>query len=164
MKHLTDHEIQSYIEGTSGDRSEMETHLRLCRYCQNQLVLYKAVWSQLKTDIGISLSPHFAEGLIAKIEAAQERRINFIESGLLAAAIIVGIGLTWYYADLKPMMEFLTDSYRNSVDYFRGYSILPHIPSNWLDTNTSLVLFAGIILIFVGFTDSFVSRRKFLLK
>jgi hypothetical protein len=164
MKHLTEHEIQSYVEGTLKDQGDMESHLRLCRYCQDQLALYQAVWSQLRTDIGISFSPHFAEGIIARIEAAQERKTNLIESGLLAAAILVGIGLTWYYMDLGPMMEFVADAYRNAFDYFRDYSFLPHIPSTWLGANTSLLFFAGAALIFAGFADSFLSRRKFLLK
>ena len=164
MKHLTDHEIQSYVVGVTQNKTELENHISLCRYCQNQLAIYKMIFSELKTDIGTSFSPNFAQSVIAQIEAARERKINFIESCLLAAAIMIGLVLTWYYVDLKPISEFFAEGYHHVTDYSRSLSFVPQIPSNWLDANSSLILLAGVILILAGLLDSFISRHKFSIK
>lgn len=164
MNHLTDQELQSYIDGHIEDKKETEDHLRLCLYCRKQLAMYKIIFSELKTDSGISFSPNFAQSVIRRIEAARERKIDFVESGLSAAAILVGMGLTLYYVNWKPVSEFFVEGYRNSIDYFESLSLVPHLPANWLGANTGILLCAGLILILVGWLDHALSRHKISLK
>ncbi len=164
MNHLTDRELQSYIGGQLEDKKEMEDHLLLCLHCRKQLAMYKTIFSELKTDSGISFPPNFAQSVIRRIEGVRERRIDLIESGLSAAAVLVGMGLTLYYVNWKPVSEFLVEGYRNSLDYFGGLSLLPHLPANWVGANTSLLFFAGLILILVGWLDNVLSRHKMSLK
>ena len=164
MNHLSDPQIQSYLEGGFKGKNEIEEHLRVCRYCQNQLAMYKIIVSELRSDTAASFSPNFAESVIRKIEIARERKANFIESGLLAAAVIVGTGLTFYYANWKPLTEFLTEGYRRALEYFGEVTFTAPIPENWLGANTGVFLLAGAILILVGLMDNYLSKHDYSLK
>ena len=69
VKHLTDAEIQDYLDGNLKQEHVfiVTQHLEACELCQKELHQYKILYSELKSDIDINLSPNFANTVSAKL-------------------------------------------------------------------------------------------------
>ena len=49
MKHISDEDLQLYVSGKSGEKTELiEEHLESCMECRRQLALYKSIDAALE--------------------------------------------------------------------------------------------------------------------
>ena len=164
LRHLTDEEIQNYLDGnTSQQDIIVEDHLGTCGYCQNILKQYQSLYVGLKDDQSFKLSSSFAKSIISKLwaEPLVKPRFNYSDILLMVAGIIIALGTTLYYVDLKPLVEIMTNISLPQVEF--NSTLLASVKSLLASLNRSLSLlaFVGLILLIIAAIDHIVFQPKY---
>ena len=151
MTHLTDEELQNYLDGNISHNqvSIFKQHIESCEKCQSELAQYQSLYVKLKKeDVAFNLSPDFANAVMKSIVL------------LPVIGIAVGIGVMIYYIDFKPFMKVFADSL-NPGRYFDSavLSELNHVLAK-LNVNLNIIVFAGLSLLAVILIDHLISRHK----
>lgn len=107
MKHLTDEEIQNYLDGNlSRDIALLtERHLETCPLCREAVKQYQGVYAGLDKEEGFELSKGFAKSVVKMLPPQGETKSPFdlLNIFLTILGIVVGAGVTVYYVDLRPL-------------------------------------------------------------
>jgi hypothetical protein len=107
LKHLTDEEIQDFLDGNlTHERTLLvEKHLETCARCREALRQYQSLYLGLRDDRGFELSKGFARSVIRKLpaEGETESRFRFLNLFLAILGFVVCLGALTYYADLRPL-------------------------------------------------------------
>jgi hypothetical protein len=92
-------DLSAFADGelTVEAASRVEAHLGACADCRKRLDELKALWSVLGSDLDTEPSPHFVEGVWARIRAlrraAPGRRAVLQTVAALAASVLLLLGL-----------------------------------------------------------------------
>lgn len=98
MKHLTDDELQRYLDSpAAGRNSRMAAHLQTCSRCRHELETYRKLFGLLKSAPETSLSPHVQEEVMRCIEGSPMQRRVSMEGVLFALAVLAGMGIFAYF-------------------------------------------------------------------
>lgn len=107
MKHLTDEEIQNYLDGNlSRDIALLtERHLETCPLCRETVKQYQGVYAGLDEEKGFELSKGFAKSVVKMLPPQGETKSPFdlLNIFLTILGIIVAAGVTIRYVDLRPL-------------------------------------------------------------
>lgn len=155
MNHLSDEEIQKYLDKDSGlNRADIEKHLKTCNSCRTNFIAYKQLYTNLEDETGFMLSANFSESVVSRIKKSKEKTSNFFEGMLLTIAGLFSIGLVFYFTNLGNVL--LNIFQKNSAE------VKPIIEGigNIFGSNLILILFAVIILILFGLADKLILQTK----
>jgi anti-sigma factor RsiW len=164
MTHLTDEELQNYLDGniSPSQASIFEQHLESCKKCQVELEHYQSLYAGLKDDTALALSPDFSNAVIKAVHAeAKKAFLARLWNMLLPVlGIAVGIGVMVVYVDFKPFLKAFGDSL-NPTRYFDN-AVLTNLNEvlGKLNVNLNLIVFAGLSLLAVIGIDQVLSRHK----
>ncbi len=165
MTHLTDEELQNYLDGNISHNqvSIFKQHIESCEKCQSELAQYQSLYVELKKeDVAFNLSPDFANAVMKSIQAGAKKALlaRLWNVLLPVIGIAVGIGVMIYYIDFKPFMKVFADSL-NPGRYFDSavLSELNHVLAK-LNVNLNIIVFAGLSLLAVILIDHLISRHK----
>jgi anti-sigma factor RsiW len=107
LKHLTDEEIQDYLDGNlSRDIALLtERHLETCPLCREAAKQYQGVYAGLDEDKGFDLSKGFAKSIVSMLPAEGEAKTSpdLLNIFLAVLAAVFAAGVTIYYVDLRPL-------------------------------------------------------------
>lgn len=107
MKHLTDEEIQNYLDGNLSREIAILTkrHLESCPLCREAVKQYQGVYAGLDKEEGFELSKGFAKSVVKMLPPQGETKSPFdlLNIFLTILGIVVGAGVTVYYVDLRPL-------------------------------------------------------------
>ncbi|MGB2804078.1 MAG: zf-HC2 domain-containing protein [Candidatus Zixiibacteriota bacterium] len=107
LKHLTDEEIQNYLDGNlSRDIALLtERHLETCPLCREAVKQYQGVYAGLDKEEGFELSKGFAKSVVKMLPPQGETKSPFdlLNVFLTILGVIVAAGVTIYYVDLRPL-------------------------------------------------------------
>ena len=107
MKHLTDEEIQNYLDGNLSPEIAILTkrHLESCPLCRETVKQYQGVYAGLAEDKGFDLSKGFAKSVVKMLPAEGETKSPFdlLNVFLMILGVIVAAGVTIRYVDLRPL-------------------------------------------------------------
>ena len=151
MKHLTDDEIQKYLDKDSSvDNYEIKSHLQNCKQCRQSMILYKKLYSGLADDTGFLLSANFSHTVISQLESKSRNNTKIFEGLLVSIAVVISLGLTIYFTNLdKVFLKVYQSNAQKINDAFE--SILGLVGGQ-----VTLLSFAIIILFLIGFADKFI--------
>lgn len=113
MNHLSDEDIQNYLDGNIPDRSaSSEEHLQGCESCRNNLRAYQDLFTRLRDDQAIRLSEGFADSVLAEIpvKAPAKARFNYLNLFLAFLGILVCVGITMQYTDWENIGKTTVNS------------------------------------------------------
>lgn len=165
--HLTDHQLQDYLDGNLAETDPLAVHLNDCPHCQQALVVYRSLYSAIEQTPVPELSPDFAEAVMNRlpqsqsdIEPAVSGRFRIRDSMVMFIAMAAVIATAIYF--INP------DLFLKS---FSGFSSLPSVPetrflddiNGWLSNlNVSFLMVFFIVLTFggIGVVDRIISRRR----
>ena len=156
-KHLTEEAIQQYLDGNlSHQQSEdIREHIEKCDGCRAIYSQYKLLYTELKTDMGLELSPNFSKTIINSL-VQRKSGFSFEEIIIAVVGIVLSIGATIYYFNFKPIFEIFTSlSVKNHqmLTYFQDILQRSNI-------DLSLLIFASFILLTIIVLDYIFSRNK----
>jgi hypothetical protein len=164
MTHLTDEELQNYLDGNipSSQISIFEQHFERCAQCQLELEQYRHLYVDLKKDEAFNLSLNFSDAVMQAVQSrAKKAWLARLWNILLPViGIAVGIGAMFYYVDFKPFLKVFADS-MNPGKYFDSgvLSELNQVLAK-LNLNLNIIVFAGLSLLAVILIDYLISRHK----
>jgi len=112
VTHLTDEEIQDYLDGNLSHQSRifLEAHLKTCEFCQVALKQYQSLYVELKQDQVFDLPKTFAKSVVAKLPMIEKAKSGFNYSDILLGilAILITAFTSIYYLDLGSLGKRLT--------------------------------------------------------
>lgn len=164
LEHLTDEEIQDYLDGNLSEKITLlvRQHLEECRRCREALKQYQSVYVGLEDEKGFELSKGFARSVINKLPAEGEAKsysnIFYLLLGMLGVAVSVVITLR--YVDLKPFGKILShvipgrELGTGLLDLMKGLLL-------GMNGNAGFVIIALLTLLFVAGLDRFIFQPKY---
>jgi len=151
MNHLTDYEIQEYLDNPAAANAQaVQTHFNNCQQCRQQLALYQQIFSALPEEPETVLPHNFAEQITERVMILQNKKYQKWELLLLLFSVIQGIALTIYFVDFGKIIFYLSRLQTNFLTVFReaDTGFLP------------ILFFALIIVLFYGFLEKILNRLK----
>jgi hypothetical protein len=156
VTHLTDEEIQDYLDGNLSHQSKvfLEAHLETCELCQATLKQYQSLYVGLKQDQEFDLPKTFAKSVLTKLPIAEKTKSRFDYFDILLGilGIFIATLIASHYLDLSSLGERLT------------HIPLPHEIGSWLfdagknlvaalNGNLSLLIVGILVLLVTGALD-----------
>ena len=105
MKHLSDTEIQSYLDRPSGGiPGPLEDHLRTCAMCRRRLDEYRALFARLADDSGMPVYEGLTDAVMARVAARPHPEHSGIYDLVLAAGgTAIAAAAIWLFVGLSPL-------------------------------------------------------------
>jgi hypothetical protein len=100
--HLSDDQIQAYLENKEQQNSEIMLHLESCHECQKNVQIYQNIFYGLKEAETPPLSNYFSNAVTAHLEKYQERRARLWEGIILFFIFLFAIVVSFYFVNPVP--------------------------------------------------------------
>lgn len=161
MKHLSDDEIQAYLDGAPPalDR-DLKVHLETCAACQNAVGQYKTLYAGLADDTAYDVPSDLAQTVVSRLGLATRKgRLALpADIALVAGAIVAMVVVVVNFLDVRPLLNALLALRAPLVEY--ASSPFESARTYLIGLNHTLVLgLAGIaILIFMAALDAALRR------
>jgi predicted anti-sigma-YlaC factor YlaD len=155
MKHLTDNEIQSYLQSGRSDKlAHIKEHLRNCPDCQKQLLLYKKLGDMV---ISTSLNPipeGFERAVVGRLRSMQrQRRITDV---IVTAVAFVGFAIVGAIVLLTPQLRhILTECLMDAWQYGSELTTAAEGSSDAV----AILAFGVVMLVFFGVVDRLTAAK-----
>ncbi len=164
LKHLTDEEIQEYLDGNLSEDVALLTreHLKACPLCREAVKQYQSVYVGLGDDRGFELSKGFARSVVNKLPAEAEAKSysGIVNVLLVALGVAVSLGVTLYLIDLKPLGKALSD-FIPGPELGTGLLDLAEGLLVGLNGNVEFLIVALLIFLLVAGLDRFVLQPRY---
>lgn len=110
MKHLTDGEIQSYLNcPTAEERVRIDLHLEGCPHCRKHLLLYRKLVDVVAVASADSIPEGFEAGVMGRLRRI--RRLKRISDIVVTALASIGLVLVGSIVALSPELRHITGTY-----------------------------------------------------
>ncbi|KPJ48628.1 MAG: hypothetical protein AMJ41_04570 [candidate division Zixibacteria bacterium DG_27] len=162
-RHLTDEELQSYLDSDfTEDREWIQSHLQVCEHCREELVQYQQLYFGLSEDVGFELSPEFAESVISRIPepAALARQRRFMSVFASISGAILGVAVLLYFTGLRPLLGFAEHIGHQIASFVISVSASFSELFSALNVNTHLLVYVAVVLALTLILDQIASYRK----
>ena len=161
LKHLTDEQIQEYLDGNVSGKSWFAGHLKSCGDCKEKIDEYSSLYSALEVEEKIGLSARFADVVISKITAQASVTPGFQIWQIFFAVLGLGVGLATvvYLIGIKSMGKLFT----GLGEFGKISSSVLAIIGNYfagINLNFGLLGLAAFALVFMVFLDHFILQPK----
>ena len=162
VRHLTDEQIQRYLDGDMSRDSDVVYHLQHCPVCQRQLELYREVYEGLHRDVGFELAPGFAESVMARLAAVSEKssRVSLVGLILLVFGTVSVAGLALYFLEVKALTEMLASLSTVGINFGSSFIESLRMATASLGVSTDIVLSTGLILLTFAILDRLLIRLR----
>jgi len=156
QQHLNDEQIQDYLDNRMTDKSSsVANHLRQCAQCQHELALYRELYMTLEKDPVPKLAVDFADRVIAQLPGAGMSRWEKLESGFIAAIILIALAVSTYFVNPLPLLIETGKSLWHSLPLLNNDLLTK------LNGNLPLLLIAIVIFLLVEVFDKKLIKHKF---
>jgi len=161
LKHLTDEQIQEYLDGNVSKNSWIADHLKSCGDCEEQIDEYSSLYSALEVEEKIGLSANFADAVVSKITAQAPATPGFQIWQFFLAVVGLGVGLVTavYLIGINSVGKLFT----SLGEFGKIFSGVLAVISKYfveLNLNFGLLGLAAFALIFMVFLDHFILQPK----
>ncbi len=165
--HLSDKQIQAFIESPENINAKLKTHLDGCSICQAEVELYKSLMVELKQE-KIPESPgYFVDNIMNSIESLPTPEITqpvdkwkWLNVAASVAFVMLGLFTMIYYNGLQAFSSVY--NWFNDLEH-QAVSRLSESSSSinsLLGVDLSTILFIGLVLILFGVLDKILHRKK----
>lgn len=157
MNHLTDEQLQEYLDNKPGIPNEqVEAHLEECAECREALARYKKIYSVLSIDTAPELPRYFTSSVMTAIEAessaAEKRPDPVTVFGLIG--FLAGITAIAVFTDLSPIIAWFNLDKASAWFDKLFNDIVGMVP-----VNISIVFMAIFVLAAIGAIDYLIQHH-----
>jgi anti-sigma factor RsiW len=164
LKHLSDEEIQDYLDGNLSEETALRAkgHLQVCQRCREALKQYESLYVGLQGEKGFELSKGFAQAVLRRLpaEGEAESRFSFVNTLLVVLGIIISLGATLYYVDLRPLGRAFSHLLPKSQVGLELLDLIEGILLG-LNGNLGLLVIAVLALLIMGVLDRIIFQPKY---
>jgi len=150
--HLTDNDIQLFIEGQLKEANEKIQHLAGCAHCQLQVGIYRAIY-QASSEVTVKIDPILADAVMSRIIAPGKKKVLSFSDNL----VFVFMGTCFL------LLLLLLGSSAGSIinEFVNMFTKGVHAPL------MGLLCFAGVLLIIFQVMDTrlmnnYYAKKKFI--
>jgi hypothetical protein len=158
LKHLTDDEIQNYLDGNLPEEKTLwiKHHLESCSACRQALEQYKSLYEGLQEEKGFELSKGFAKTVLKQIptEPETESHFSFLNTLLVVLGIMVPLGVILYLLDLGSLGRAFSQIVLKPLGGFEDLLVS-------LNGSLGLAACAILTLIVIFGLDRLIARPKY---
>jgi hypothetical protein len=162
MKHLTDSEIQAYLDGGASDeRGRLDSHLKTCDSCRKKLREYEMLYDGLSSDTIPGLPADFTGSVMAELDNREsvEGRRPTRRILVWLAGVLVGLWAVSLFVDFTQILRF---TYANTMlSYFK---LIISKNADFLirefDIDLTTLVGVGLILIVTAALDRIIRRWR----
>ncbi len=152
--HLTEFQIQQYLDRQQPDNSEIEAHLTSCSTCRETLKSYRAVYGALSEAPELHLTANLRNRIMGQIKPVRRFNISFETAFsitfFLISMITVGY-LTGFSINFGLISGFITGLVGQ----------LPKIDIQFLSENILFILVPLLIIIAIELLEKKFIKLKF---
>ncbi|MDZ4723056.1 MAG: hypothetical protein SGI97_04015 [candidate division Zixibacteria bacterium] len=164
ISHLTDSEVQQYLDGTLRRKDEAKLHLTICGECSNSYKAYQSLYSSIHTLNCDYLEESFAPNLLRRITIAPlaGRTPELVKLFCLIASTAIALAIIVTPFELSSLTSLLTQ-----FDFGRfmpDFSVLNSLQTSLLSIKTSFLMIggmAGLTMVLFGSLDRLLLSRKY---
>jgi hypothetical protein len=157
VTHLTDEEIQDYLDGNLSHPKRIfaEAHLKTCESCQVALKQYQSLYVGLKQDQGFDLPKGFAKSVVAKLPVVEKAKSGFNYSDILLGilGILITTFMASYYLNLGSLGKRLTQITQPQFELIAKLFDAAKSLVTALQGNLSLLIVGILVLLVTGALD-----------
>jgi len=167
MKHLSDEEIQNYLDGNiPNKKNHVENHLRICTDCQTIFNQYKDLYINLEQEPQFQFAEKSIRVIMKNLGMIHQKRPLF----QFAKNFLLGIGILWlttmiisiaYLINSKPWEEIQTQSSNLLSEFQSLFFVSIEKMLSDLIGKPYLLLFAGLTILTVAIIDHLIIQPKF---
>ena len=163
MRHLTDEEIQAYLDGFVGELDPgLADHIRTCEQCRGALRDYRALYAGLADKSAFDLPRDLPLAVMSGLGLGRARA-RFPLPGdlvLVAGAVVAMLVAAVVLLDLEPLFEAVAAAGREIFEL--ASPGLEAVFSGMTGPNHTLTIFVtgAAILFFIGVLDIVFNRRQ----
>ena len=160
-EHLTDDQIQDYLEGNpSSNQAEILAHLVTCRQCRMAVADSQAIFDGLRNEAGFELSPGFAASVTRQVAPATKASSPVPEYLLIGGAIAAVACALYFLVDLTPLMELIKSGFARRPAIENTFTSTISEVLGLLNIKSNMVLITGGALLVLGLLDRAVRSLK----
>jgi len=164
LKHLTDLEIQDFLDGNLSREIALvtERHLETCPLCRQAVKQYQSVYAGLDQDKGFELSKGFAKSVVKMLPAQGEAKSPFglLTVFLMILGAIVAAGVTVRYVDLRPLGSALSHLLPGPRLGSGAVAFVEDLLIS-LNGNLGLLILGVLTLVIIGGLDRFLFQPRY---
>lgn len=140
--HLTDEQIQAYLDGqmAARDKTPIDIHLHACARCLHELMIYRDLYSSLEQDSLPELSADFADRVVSKLKSSGQTWWDKMESGFIVSLTLITLATSLYFVNPLPWLTNTGMSLLNSLPAY-GSSLLEKLNGNLPFVLVALLIF-----------------------
>ena len=114
MRHLTDEEIQSYLQSCGSEEwKQVEDHLNTCTECRNQLLLYERIGDIVLSTTRKLTPGDFEKAVMKRVKRTQRHRRT--TDLTVAAMALVGVLIAVSVILLTPQIRQVVSGFLNDA-------------------------------------------------
>jgi len=155
MNHVSDEEIQAYLQGVElANREQFSEHIRKCEFCREQVAAYLMVYESLENDEGMLLPAEFSEKVVQKVSVRFRSAERIRESLLIGLTTVIALVTFLWMVDIKHFFQLcknLVHTVIISLSY--GLPFLNRI-------NLTLLISGLLIFLFIILLDNILHNIK----
>jgi hypothetical protein len=112
MRHLTDEEIQRYLDGVPDALdSSLRSHLGSCTHCKRAIEAYRMLYAGLEDDRSFRSHPGLASAVVRRLGVeAPARRPLPVEMMLAASGVAAAVVAAVIWLDLGPLANAIAEA------------------------------------------------------
>lgn len=158
MKHLSDEEIQDFLDGNLPERNqEIERHLSECESCRVEVKHYRRLAAALAADTGQDLAAGFADRVMVRVSAepvARPRAVLFerLAMALVGAAMVVVAAV---FLDWSLVGRVLVEMFSRAAT--KASATAPEVTGG-MHIDLNLLAAALTVLALIGIADHFILK------
>ena len=152
MRHLTDNEIQDYLDGNIPEENKyVQEHLRTCERCRKALLEYQSLYLGLKKDQGFELPTSFPNKVISRLPEEQtvKSRPKYFEFALVILGVAVAGLVSFHLIDLRPLIQTFSGMSMPKFAFISNFYDSLVSLLNVLNIKSSLIIFSALTVIIV---------------
>ncbi|MCP4725538.1 MAG: hypothetical protein GY863_10900 [bacterium] len=112
VDHLTENEMQEYLEGASGDKQpEIEDHLKQCEACRVQITAYRHIFKGFNGEPENIFSDDLEEIVLEKIRTTDPVKSTVKNPLFYLLPAGIGLGMIVAFIIRKNIFSVLTEQY-----------------------------------------------------
>jgi ABC-type multidrug transport system fused ATPase/permease subunit len=166
-KHLTDDQLQEYLDGNLNDSDPCVRHLKSCPSCKRALDNYRTIYLALETEPAFGLSPEFVNNVMSRLPeektpAKKETRgrARIYERIIAFASIAAVMAAAFYF--INPMTLIKSVFGWTDQSFSSGNQILNILSGYFsgLGLNPMMFLLTALTIITIAVIDYIISHRK----
>ena len=165
--HLSDKQIQAFLESPENINAKLKTHLDGCSICQAEVELYKSLMVELKQEKIPESSGYFVDNIMNSIESLPTPEIippvdkwKWLNIAASVAFVMLGVITMIYYNGLRVFSSVYNWFGNIEHQAVNKLSESSNSISTILGVDLSTILFIGMVLILFGVLDKILSRKK----